>query len=289
MSQTPSLDDTQPNLGTVIPRPVPEILEGEVKKGLRVVERILSSTDDELISRKFLLSQFYEYGIPKLTPSFFKPWEKYMNPGGFGALQVPSEYIDMMRTLMPLGIRTAIEIGVYRGGFSYFTAAILQRVNPDFELTLVDPYDSLLGFDRFAAKLNLKKAIPATSEDFIGQAFDFVFIDGLHTYEGAIADWRNVGVHFTKAMGFHDIHDHTPSHGTVRAWDEIKSQCSETHEIYEFAHAIERGLGIGLVVNPDAGSRRYLASIGKPFFERVERAHRELDSLLGHDVRLKRR
>jgi hypothetical protein len=40
--------------------------------------------------------------------------------------------------------------------------------------------------------------------------------------------------------------------GTVQAWNEMKAQSCETHEVYEFAHAVERGLGIGLIVNPSA-------------------------------------
>ena len=252
MARAQSLDDVAPGLDEVIPRPKPELLKADIEKGLCVVNAILRSTDEELTNRSFLLSQFHKYGIPLLKPEFFNPWVPYMNRSGFGALQVPTEYIDCLRILMTRDIESAIEIGVYRGGFSYFTAAVLQRVNPNFRMTLVDPWDSLLGFDEFCSKLNLVKAIPKTSADFVGQSFDFVFIDGDHTYEGAIQDFRNVGVHARKAMGFHDIHDHSPGHGTVQAWNEIKLEMCPTHEVYEFAHAIERGLGIGLVATPGA-------------------------------------
>lgn len=251
-STAPSLDDVVPALNDVIPKPKPHLLEKDIQKALRVIDRILSSTDEEITNRKFLLDLFYEYGLPQINPAFFAPWSKYMNASGFGALQVPSEYIDCLRKLMTLGLKNGIEIGVYRGGFSYFTAAVLQRVRPEFKLVMVDPFDSLIGFDAFSQKLHLQKAIPATSDNFKGQAFEFVFIDGDHTYEGAIRDYRNVGVYATKALGFHDIHDNSADAGTIPAWNTIKSETCESHEVFEFAHGIERGLGIGLVVNPSA-------------------------------------
>jgi hypothetical protein len=252
VARTRLTEEMGPEIDRIIPQPNQELLEADISKALNVVDRILLASDDEIESRKFLLDRFYEYGIPKLTPPFFKPWEHCMNESGFGAVQVPTEYIDCLRKLISLEIKTAIEIGAYRGGFSYFTAAVLQRVYPDFRMVLVDPWNSLLGFDRFSKRLNLQEAIPATSDDFAGQSFEFVFIDGDHTYEATIRDFRNLGIHATKAVGCHDIHDLSPGVGTVRAWNEVKLEMRDTHEVYEFAHGTERGLGIGLVVNPSA-------------------------------------
>ena len=67
-------------------------------------------------------------------------------------------------------------------------------------------------------------------------------------YEAAIKDFYNLGKYAKKAIAFHDIHDHTPGTGTVQAWNDIKSQLVSKNEVYEIAHSIERGLGIGLVI-----------------------------------------
>ncbi len=243
----PSLDEVVPGLATLFPKKL-ERLDHDVSKGLRVVQRILSSTESDLQNRRFLLDSFHEYGMPFMTGEYWQPWEKYMNESGFGAMQIPTEIVDCLRRLMPLKIKSAIEIGVYRGGLSYFMAAVLQRVSPDFTLTMVDPFDSLLGFEQFSKILNLKKTMPSTSSDFSGQAFELVFIDGDHTYAGAMRDYTNLGKFATKAIAFHDIHDHSADSGTVPAWDDIKKNVCQTHEVYEIAHTVPRGLGIGLAV-----------------------------------------
>src|ERR1700752_3008382 len=94
---TPSLDEINPKIGELIPKPKPELLEHDIRKALRVVDRILSSSDDNLMNREFLLECFHEYGIPLMKPEFWQPWTKYMNQSGFGALQISTEFIDCLR------------------------------------------------------------------------------------------------------------------------------------------------------------------------------------------------
>ena len=68
--------------------------------------------------------------------------------------------------------------------------------------------------------------------------YDFAFIDGDHSYEGAKADWENYGS-LAKIVGFHDIAN--VHHDVSKLWAEIKASGARTEEI------VESEMGIGLV------------------------------------------
>lgn len=241
------------NLGSFMPAVRGENLHRDAEKGLRVINKILDSSDELFSNRAFLLDCLLEFGIPIMSSPIFSPWIGAMNASGFGILQFPTEFVDFLRHIAPLGIEKAAEIGSYRGGSSYFMAAVLQRANPNASLTLIDIEDNLVGFEMFAEKLNLVKAVPKSSDDFAGEVFDFVFIDGDHTFIGVARDFAQLGKHARKAVAFHDIRARefdSEEGGTVRAWKDVKQHLRLSHSIYEFCHSTEDSLGIGLAVAP---------------------------------------
>jgi predicted O-methyltransferase YrrM len=220
---------------------------------LEVLKELVKASDEEIKDREWLKKRLYSYGF---NP-FFK-LAKDPEPGVVfstcGILQVPTEFLDLCLYLADDRwkgqIDNAIEVGVYRGSSSYILAAILYRSNPQMVYNMVDIADLLVNFDQVKEIIpTLNKCIPNTSDDYIGNAYDFCFIDADHSYDGMMRDYMNVGRYAAKILVFHDIFGHEyddQNGGTVRGWQEIK-QLEKDRKQIEISKYPDFWMGLGVV------------------------------------------
>ena len=109
------------------------LLQRNTEKGVRAVERILRSSEEEFASRSFLLSCFADYGIPIMSSPVFAPWLTLMNPSGFGALQLPTEFVDFLRVISKLDmgrrLRSARSVEAARISWPRYSSARMRTRN----------------------------------------------------------------------------------------------------------------------------------------------------------------
>lgn len=112
---------------------------------------------------------------------------------------------DIPKLFVELGFNIGAEIGVWRGAYSY---ALLRRI-PNLKLYGIDAWQPYRGYkdypdDLYQIAHNLAKdrvkgynceLIKGWSNEtcnyFSDEFFDFVFIDGNHSYEGVVEDLAN--------------------------------------------------------------------------------------------------
>mgnify|MGYP003319963249 CR=1 FL=1 len=224
-----------------------------VDRQINVIKEILMAEDYQIRDEKWMRERICEYGV--------YPFEDMRNltsiigseaaDKGWGVLQIPEEFAGFLCKISELEIETAAEVGVFKGRSSYLMCAVLSRTGKLKDYLCIDIYDNLDCFDRFASVLPaLKKKIPSTSIEYIGCAFDFVFIDADHSYDGSIDDYNNIGKYAKKITAFHDIYGHEYDHlngGTVRTWREVMDDTPGKKHIV-FSKYPDEWMGIGAVI-----------------------------------------
>ena len=216
---------------------------------LEIIKKLLAATDEEVSSFEWMRNIVGKYGI--------YPWrEGDLNGAGnvvgtrAGMMQRPGEFAEYCVFLSKWDIETAIEVGVFRGKSSYFMCALLARKNPNLIYELVDIADDLSNFEEFHELLpQMRKRIPSTSDDYIGKAYDFVFIDADHSYDASMRDYMNLGQYAKKMTVFHDIYAHEYDNlngGTVRMWNEVMDMTAQ-HKHHVFSEHPDEWMGIGVI------------------------------------------
>lgn len=216
---------------------------------LAILKDIVNASDETIRKRDWLRERLYAYGFYPFFKLAKEPQEG-VTWSTVGILQVPDEFVKFCMYILDQKFDSAIEIGVAAGASSYIMAALMLRNDPNMTYHMVDINDNLVDFDKVKAIIpSLKKEIPNTSDDFIGEAYDFCFIDADHSYDGMMTDWDNVGKYAKKLVVFHDVFGHEYDHlngGTVRGWQEIKASVTE-NKIREFSRFPDKWMGIGII------------------------------------------
>ena len=177
---------------------------------------------------------------------FSAVWGDYQTRG-YWINQSPRELDALCRWIEQNGtIRSYLEIGLGAGGNWTFLSECF-----DFERTvgvtlILQPYSN----EDFRQPTNGELLI-ADSQSEEAQAFvrergpyDLCFIDGLHTYEGVMADYELCRP-LARYIVCHDISGNwgTEQLGAKRAWEEIRDR---EHVLAEWIDP-DRPIGIGLV------------------------------------------
>ncbi len=161
------------------------------------------------------------------------------------------------------GKKRLAEIGVWHG---VTTSRLRQAMAPDATLLAIDPYPAgRLGFSmpRAVARKEVSKVangavrwlrqtgVAAANSLDCSETFDFVFIDGEHTYEGLRADWTGWSPRLVQGgiVGLHDSRS-TPQRqiddaGSVRFTTEVilNDPCFEVVDTVDSLTVLRRKQG----------------------------------------------
>lgn len=185
-----------------------------------------------------------------------------------GMTQKPDEIRGLLAEVRRLRPRRLLEIGSSAGGtlFLWTRAAAVDATVVSIDLpagSARDPEEAerlrrFEGFRRGRQRLYLLRADSHAgvtqrrlAEILEGQALDFLFIDGDHSYDGVRRDFADYAplVRPRGLVALHDVHPHSQGWGgqVPRFWSEIRDRYAGSQLLESPA---QDGFGIGLIRMP---------------------------------------
>jgi len=211
------------------------------------IEKLYNDENSNDNLRDDLIKEIINVGLyannKNLTHYYGTKYNEYVKYE-IGLWQHPEEFADLCLILKNYKINSFLNIGTFNGYSFKFLSNFLNRYQETKCIT-VDSINHNPIIDKRFTYLN------TTSQDFIAQKFDLVFIDGDHEYSSVRKDYENVG-QYAKICVFHDIKDefciNLSNGGPPKFWNEIKDDlCIELNA----EKPLPATMGIGVKFNLD--------------------------------------
>lgn len=166
--------------------------------------------------------------------------------------QKETEFKILIDILMRNDIQNVLEIGCYNGGTTICFALLCRKliscdIKKRFE---IGPMINLCNYKFIEGDSHKRKTIKKIEESLKGEKIDLLFIDGDHSYEGSLKDYKIYSKYVRDGgwIAFHDIVD-SPDHRRLecyvnKTWKRVKGWHRNNIEIIEEP---DNWGGIGLV------------------------------------------
>ena len=262
-------------------------LKAFLTKGIRYASSVfwvyvqrLSHLDQILYSMSIRRLRYYktrEEGLNDIVSTAY-------NYRGFGVfrlmtpIQFREEIIPFAELCRARSPRVLVEIGTAYGGVLYILARYLTSLK---KIVCIDSDERYFNIGFFRQRARFMKAFAPDKEIHCitgnshaslveaellrilnGDKIDILFIDGDHSYEGAMDDFERYGKYVAQdgVIAFHDIVYSKYNTNASRAWVTIKRKAARTTDLVFREAKIQAGIGV--VFNEGAIDHQPTRSVG---------------------------